>query len=323
MGNSTFLSHVQHEFKKRNTAVWVLRINLNEHTRLMENVEFEEECISKCKMFLWSAAHSQEQAALEMTKKIFLQALEQTGKMVIILDGFDEICPHYTPKVNILIRAIRDKTASQILVSSRFSYRQNLENILIKLALMLQPFTQENQIQFLEQYWQRDIEIYKEGNLRMFAEKLLSLCSQNFSDKDEEFTGIPLQTVMLGEAFMREAVEYCSKGEFKLPEKFNLLALFNKFWEKKCEIYFHEKNEMDSSKPEVKEEKELYLRKHMIASLIPLFSPSEKNGLLGAINAFHLEQAKEFLQNGSAERFGIIRQMTDGKPRFIHRCFAE
>jgi hypothetical protein len=69
MGKSTFLSHMEHEFKKRKTAVWVLRINLNEHTRLLENVEFEEECIDKCKMFLWSAAHSQEQAALEMTKK--------------------------------------------------------------------------------------------------------------------------------------------------------------------------------------------------------------------------------------------------------------
>jgi hypothetical protein len=31
--------------------------------------------------------------------------------MVIILDGFDEISPYYTPKVKILIRAIRDKNS--------------------------------------------------------------------------------------------------------------------------------------------------------------------------------------------------------------------
>jgi len=60
---------------------------------------------------------------------------------------------------------------------------------------------------------------------------------------------------MLGEVFMREAAEYCSKEEFNLPEKFNLLVLFQKFWEKKCEIYFFEKNAMDSSKTEVKIEK--------------------------------------------------------------------
>jgi hypothetical protein len=51
MGKSTFLSHMEHEIKKRNTAVWVLRINLNEHTCALENIEFEEECIDKCKVF--------------------------------------------------------------------------------------------------------------------------------------------------------------------------------------------------------------------------------------------------------------------------------
>ena len=92
------------------------------------------------------------------------------------------------------------------------------------------------------------------------AEKLLSLFSQNFSDKDVEFTGIPLQTMMLGEAFKKEAVEYCSEGDLNLPEKFNLLDLCSKFWEKKCDIYFSEKNIMDSSKPEVKNRKRIIFR---------------------------------------------------------------
>jgi hypothetical protein len=108
--------------------------------------------------------------------------LEEEGKMVIVLDGFDEISPYYTLKVNILIRAIRDKTALQILVSSRFSCRQNFGGILIKLAFTLQPFSRENQIEFLEQYWNKDIEISKQKNLQTFAIKILNSCSQNFSD---------------------------------------------------------------------------------------------------------------------------------------------
>jgi len=63
--------------------------------------------------------------------------------------------------------------------------------------------------------------------------------------------------VILGEAFVKEVEEYCSKGELNLPEKLNLLDLFNKFWEKKCDIYFSEKNAMDSSKPEVKKKKRI------------------------------------------------------------------
>jgi uncharacterized protein YpiB (UPF0302 family) len=69
MGKSTFLSHLEHEIKERNTSVWVLRINLNEHTRQLEKIEFGEEYIDKCKEILWSAAHSPEQGALTMTKK--------------------------------------------------------------------------------------------------------------------------------------------------------------------------------------------------------------------------------------------------------------
>jgi len=78
MGKSTFLSYMAHEIKKWKPSVWVLRINLNEHTKAMEDTEFEQQCVDECKSFLWSVAHSPEQDALKVTKQIFLQALEQT-----------------------------------------------------------------------------------------------------------------------------------------------------------------------------------------------------------------------------------------------------
>jgi ankyrin repeat protein len=322
MGKSTFLSYLEHEIKKLNPSVWIVRINLREYTRELENIEFEKECIDKCKTFLWSAAHSPEQDALTLVEKIFKQALEQTGKMVIILDGLDEISPDYSSKVERLIREIRDKTSSKIWVSSRFYYRQDLEDILVKLAFTLQPFTLENKIEFLEQYWNEVINIPKQRRLRNFAIKLLRLCSQNISDKDGEFTGIPLQIKMLGEAFMKEAEEYCSSGKVNIPEKFNLLDLLRKFTENKFSIYFSEKNAMDSSKPETKRGKNTYLEKHMVLALISLFSLNELEGLLGD-RKHVLEQAQDFLHSGRAQEFGIISDITDEKPQFIHRCFAE
>jgi len=102
----------------------------------------------------------------------------------------------------------------------------------------------------------------------MFATQLLSLCSQNFSDKDGDFTGIPLQTMMLGEAFVNEVKEYCCSEEFNLPEKFNFQSLFKTFTENKFNIYFREKNEMDTSKLEVISNKKDYEEKHMIAALL-------------------------------------------------------
>jgi len=149
------------------------------------------------------------------------------------------------------------------------------------------------------------------------------LCSQNFSDKDGELTGIPLQTMMLGEAFIKEVKEYCCSGKFNLPEKFNLLSLFNKFTENKFYIYFREKNEMDTAKLEVKSNKKDYEEKHMIAALLYFFCPNEFKELNGKINASNLEEKKSFLREGKARNFGMITDNWDGKPHFIHRCFAE
>ena len=323
MGKSTFLSYMAHEIKKRKPSFWVLRINLIEHTELWENTEFQEECIDMCKTFLWSAAHSPEQDALKVTKEIFLQALEQSGKVVILLDGFDEISPDYSPKVKKVISALKDKTSSKIWISSRFSDRQDLEDMLGKYACTLQPFTLENRYQFLKQYWSKVSGITNQENLQTFANKLLSLCSQNFSDKDGEFTGIPLQTMMLGEAFANSAKEYCSSGEFNLPENFNLLDLFQTFWEKKCDIYMREKSKMVTSNPNVKKVKKSYLKQHMASALIYLFSQDELNWLEETIKTKVMKNVKKFLKSGTAEKFGIIREITDGKPHFVHRCFAE
>jgi len=114
---------------------------------------------------------------------------------------------------------------------------------------------------------------------KYLRKKLISLCSQNFSDKDGEFTGIPLQAIMLGETFVNEDKEYCCSGEFNLPEMFNLLSLFKKFTEKKFDVYFREKNEMDSSKQEVKSCSKYYVQKHMFTTLLHLLSQNEFNGL--------------------------------------------
>lgn len=234
---------------------------------------------------------------MALKEETFLQALEKTGKMVIILDGFDEISPDDIPKVEMLIREIKERTAAKLWVSSRSSYRLNLEEIMTKFAITLQPFTRANQIDFLEQYWNKSIEGFKPDSLRTLAEELFSLCSKNFYDKDGKFTGIHLQTMMLGEAFAEEAKKFCSDEDIRLPENFNLIDLFQKFTEKKYDIYMSEKNAMDCSKPKAKRDKKSYVQKHMILALKSLFSPSKFKHLLKVGNVTSVENTQEFLQS--------------------------
>ena len=319
MGKSTFLSYMEHEIKKCKPAVWVLRINLHEHTRALDNNEFEKDCIDK---FLWDVAQSPEKDSLKLVELIFTESLKRTGNVVVLLDGFDEISPEYSRKVDVLIREIKERTAAKLWVSSRSSYRLKLEDIMKKFALTLRPFSRQNQIDFLEEYWNKSIEGFKPHSLRTFAEELLRLSSENFSDKDGQFTGIPLQTMMLGEAFVEEAKKHCLTGTFNLPNKFNLLALFKKFTERKFDIYFSEKNKIECSTPQAKRDKKLYMKKHMISALMFFFSPHKLQLHLKIGKETYLKHIK-FLKSGEAEQFGIIAEFTENKPRFVHRCFAE
>lgn len=125
---------------------------------------------------------------------------------------------------------------------------------------------------YIEQYWTKPVEGFKPKSIRTFVEELLGLSFENFSDKDGQFTGVPLQTMMLDEAFVEEAKKHCLNGKFNVPNKFNLLALFKKFAERKFDIYFSEKNKMRCSIPQAKRGKKLYVNKHMISALTS-FSP--------------------------------------------------
>jgi ankyrin repeat protein len=129
---------------------------------------------------------------------------------------------------------------------------------------------------------------------------------------------------MLGEAFAKEVEKYCVLGgKVNLPQNFNLLSLFKKFTEKKCDIYFSEKIGLDMSKPKAISDKRTCLDKHINAALMSLFSPYELKQLLDVKYSRFLEDTSKFLQTSEPCDVGMITECKDNKSRFIHRCFAE
>ena len=67
--------------------------------------------------------------------------------------------------------------------------------------------------------------------------------AQSISDEDRQFTGIPLQTRMLAEAFDREVKTFYLSGESipDLPFKLDLLELYRRLIDRKYDIYQEEK----------------------------------------------------------------------------------
>jgi hypothetical protein len=70
-----------------------------------------------------------------------------------MLDGFDEIRPDYKETVIRLLQALRQEAVEQLWVTTRPHLREELEDKIQQLSYTLEPFSGENQVQFLAKFW--------------------------------------------------------------------------------------------------------------------------------------------------------------------------
>jgi ankyrin repeat protein len=190
-----------------------------------------------------------------------------------------------------------------------------LEDNLQRLSYTLQPFSKEEQFEFLKKFWLQNLnpDDKDQARLQNYAEALIRKLAQSISDKDREFTGIPLQTRMLAEAF---EVDFGS--EPVLPKQLNLLGLYGRFIERKFDIYYREKSKSRADNVGAEEQRERDLKniklEHQRLALQMLFTDDEMTFLENCHSSFSDEQLA---------RIGIARKNSKGKPQFIHRTFAE
>ena len=150
-----------------------------------------------------------------------------------MLNGFDEIILSYEQNVIDLLQALRQTAVEQLWVTTR---THELEDKLQQLSYTLETFSEENQIEFLRKFCcvkdcftdvGNDAEVEFKTKLEIYSKHLVRKLSQSISDKDKQFTGIPLQCRTLTEAFDKEVETFCQSTEFvpELPFKLDLLGL--------------------------------------------------------------------------------------------------
>jgi hypothetical protein len=120
-----------------------------------------------------------------------------------------------------------------------------LQGNLQQLSYTLQPFSEFKQVEFLDKFWTDNLNLEEMNQhlLEIYAEVLIRKLAQSISDEDKEFTGIPLQTRMLAEAFEDDFKSFylSKKSEPELPQKLELLGLYGRFIDRKYDIYYREK----------------------------------------------------------------------------------
>jgi ankyrin repeat protein len=322
MGKSTVLTHLSKGIKQKFPVHWLVRIDLNNYTELLRAQKGKK--LDKRRLFEFV---SKEVLKLEshLEKELFRKSFEgnKTNKVVVMVDGFDEISPNYKETVLDILQVLKQTSLEQLWVATRPHLRDELEDNLQQLSYTLEPFSEDDQVEFLKKFWFQtsNPEDKDQPRLKIFAITLIKKLAQSISDKDKEFTGIPLQTRMLAEAFEQEFMSFYSseKPQPELPRRLDLVGLYRSFIERKHDIYYKEKCKTPGGNLVAEEQRKRDFKsiqvEHQLLALEALFTEDQVT--------FVESYDRTTFSDEELARIGIAQRNHGGKPHFIHRTFAE
>ena len=229
-----------------------------------------------------------------------------------------------------LLLALRQTAVEQLWVTTRPHLRDELEDKLQQLSYTLEPFSEEDQVEFLTNFWSLQDwikETEEKGKkiikyqLASYAALLIKELCNSVSDKDRQYIGIPLLCRMLAEAFDEDVKTFYQSTEStpKLPFKLDLFELYGRFIERKYDIYQEGKLQIPVNSAFVMDQRERVIRQ------------MSKDYQLLALNVLFTEEQIELFQNNTEcsfsteelTRMGIVQVGDDGKLHFIHCTFVE
>jgi hypothetical protein len=199
MGKSTFLTYVSKLLKEssfNNNDSWLIRLNLNDFTDKLE--QYRSFNIDTAIDFL------SDNLETNFEKELFKLNM-RSRKSIIMFDGFDEISPTYKNIVISLLQVLKN-VVKQLWITTRPNMRVELEDNLEQFAYNLKPLSRQDQTNFLTKCWMHKLNISDSTKLKIYAEALLNNLIESI--RDNELTGIPLQSRMLAEVYQKECESF-------------------------------------------------------------------------------------------------------------------
>jgi ankyrin repeat protein len=234
------------------------------------------------------------------------------------MDGFDWICPTHEDKAAVIFSELMKTKVGRVWVTSRPVQKERLEGELSVSSFGMKRLSRESQKEMLRNLW-KNIADVKEYELDNF------LGSVNRSVHDEYFTGCPLYIMMIATVYEKE-LETNLKLENWQWTTIDVVNMYEVFVDRKLHIFLTEKQNADitnSSVLDILEDlKETLLNKFEKCALVAILPPS----MLQSLNDKKIEEEiQPFLTKVQAgkDKTGIVMNVVDGKPQFVHRTFAE
>ncbi len=150
-GKSAILSNYSERIKEEHPDVWVIRINLLDLSECIYKFDFIEKTAKKTAIdfFLDLPTVVGESS---FARSLLRYRLETGDRVVLMLDGFDEIDSQCQEKIIRIVKSIT-KNPVQLYLTTRPHTLDTLQDQLLQFAYNLEDFTNEDQITFLASYW--------------------------------------------------------------------------------------------------------------------------------------------------------------------------
>jgi ankyrin repeat protein len=324
MGKTSTTTQVARHTKERDPTSWVVHINWNDHTRKLQEIDpatFNSDTLVE---FLCSAAFP-DSKYVDINRSLLKQALQSSGNVTVLMDGFDEISPTHADKAAVILSELMKTRVERLWVTSRPVEKERLEKELSVIAYGMRKLSRASQEYMLIILWKPKTgeEETTDFKLSTFIYELLRDLNDLFYE--DNFTGCPLYITMIATVYEME-VKACLSSTDLIEPRIDLVNLYEKFVERKLHIYLTQKQKADITNSSVQDDNEIlkkeFLKNFEKCALVDILPPS----LLQALHSKKIEEEiRAFLgkvQAGKDKR-GVVMNVVEGKPQFVHRTFAE
>ncbi|KAJ8712507.1 hypothetical protein PYW07_005349 [Mythimna separata] len=266
-------------------------------------------------------------------------------RVIVLFDGFDEICPDFANEFMQLANILKKSKVVHLWITSRlYNVLHQLENTLETFSFTIKPLTYDNQLEFLEKIW------LSKGSNKMLSyfpfntnwgmqnavKGFLKVLSAVLGDTNNKFISMPLHLYMISEIFQDSFHNFPlnpeSMEEFVTSQNtmnmVNLNLLYERFVDVKFfKIRFGEKkpllciNDPDMRKL-IDNERTAFYNSHKIIAAYVIFG---KSNVIDLFDNYEINEVRNFVERIKLgeEKTGIIEQIIQNEPKFVHYTFAE
>ncbi|KAJ8715228.1 hypothetical protein PYW08_005209 [Mythimna loreyi] len=266
-------------------------------------------------------------------------------RVILLFDGFDEICPDFANEFMQLANVLKKSKVVHLWITSRlYNVLNQLENTLETFSYTIKPLSYDNQLEFLEKIW------LSKGSNKMLSyfpfntnwglqnavKGFLNVLSAVLCDTNNKFISMPLHLYMISEIFQDsfhnfplnpESMENFVTSQNTM-NMVNLNLLYERFVDVKFfKIRFGEKkpllciNDPDMRKL-IDNERTAFYNSHKIIAAYVIFGKTDVTDLFNNYEINEIHNFVERIKVGE-EKTGIIEQIIQNEPKFVHYTFAE